>query len=178
MINFTANYIDRTQVKKLYDVQNSNMDVAFVEFNSANKNDLRTLESLSYSWGPSELPHFIYICADEQAKGASSLAFDRFFAITRLQDSYEKINPQNVLGIAQTSHACGAVEIQFLQTHPEYEYANPNRQIKKVGNALVKSIQKFFKNFDIDVVPKNSAETFYEKLGFVKNTPRKFRLFA
>jgi len=178
MINFTANYINAPQIKKLYDTQNANMDVAFVELNSANPYDLKTLETLSRTWSGAEISNFIYICADEQAKGASSLAFDRFFAITRLQDSYEKINPQNVLGIAQTSHACGAVEIQFLQTHPEHEYANPNRQLKKIGETLVKSIQKFFKHFDIDVIPKNSAETFYEKLGFVKNTPRKFRLFA
>lgn len=178
MINFTAIHIHNTSVKKNYSSLEPKQEVAFVELHTSSRKDRKTLGEISKLWAPcNRIADSISLCAEEKYKGNLDFAFDRFFALTKPQSSYSKLDPANVLGIAHASETHEGVEIYYLQTGPKYEFANSDRSLKQVGHRIIKCIKSLYKGLDVIVAPKYDAEKFYYKIGF-KDYGNKLKLKA
>ena len=90
-----------------------------------------------------------------------------YYAMTCQKDSFEKLDPDKVLGYIQMKNKnIIEHEIEYLQANPATHYYAKNRQYKNIGEMLIKSIVKLFPNKDIIADPVKEALDFYLKLGF------------
>ena len=81
--------------------------------------------------------------------------------------AYAKLNPDEVLGLAQvrqiTSKKC---YLDYLQTAPNYAYTSAERIYKMVGASMLDMLKKYYKDMEIGLYSTLSAIDFYVKQGF------------
>ena len=151
---------------------------AFVEFQPVSDYDKDCLDKLGELW------------FDPKEFFASSIAMDfsnffvnedlsaRFFGLVNLKNNYEKIKPEDVYAIMETAKDKDNINVvEYIQGAPENLFTNPYRTIKGCGMAMIKSLQEFiYPHEKIYLDSLESAVPFYEKLGFVKMSPKKRRM--
>ena len=145
-INFKANLINTTHVRKLNPItkQFTPHKVSFVEINSKSRRDIKTLKKLAKAWGEkSYYAEVIYLIT-------KTFPSFRTYLLTEQDADFKNIDHKKVLGITQLSqiskdHLC----IDYLETRPEYQKTNPNREYKKNWFRNITQLEKNFYKQDI-----------------------------
>ncbi len=169
MINFKANLVSTTTVKRINNKQDlKDVEVNFVKLNPLAAEDVFALEKTCSDWGDTAYyanrinTNFQNYKLDQNSNNV------QFFAITEQSKNFDKLNPKKILGLAQTSNlSSGAIFLDELQVSPEHNYNASNALFKKIGTSVINSIKKLFFDKDIFVCPATlSSEIFYTKVGF------------
>ena len=180
MISFQANYITSGIVKKrTLDNKYQNQDVAFVEFDLNSYSDKRTMKKISKAWSKefNKLEK-----QGEKLSGETCFAktiWDYFkiscrkpdlrsyYAITTQTDNFEKLNPDEVLGLARvTNEGLGIYELEHLQVKPEHTAFIKNPEYKRIGSGVLDCLLLSLPFREFKVVPTFAAAEFYAKYGF------------
>ena len=163
-ISFQGNKIGTASVlkKELLTSKYSPKQVALVEFDFKSKDDLKTLKVLKKDWNG-----FASDIYREAEKGYA----DSVYALTTQKDTFEKITPQKVLGLAEVVNIGGGnISLEYLQTKPNYIFDDDKiRKIKHIGKALIDSLKSKENVKSIQVNPLHSVIDFYKKQGFVSS---------
>ena len=171
MISFTANLINKINVKKLNNNQYQNQKVSFVELDVDCENDKKFLENLSEEWLYQDLfvkcieDNFLTMTEDYDEENNS-----RFFVLTSQDDGFERLDVKKALGIAQTSpHDTDDINIDYLQTNPKYikKQSTKPTEIKNIGCAIITSLKHLFKDKSLKLQTTSDLIEFYKKNGFL-----------
>ena len=89
-----------------------------------------------------------------------------FFVITKQKDNFEKLVPEDILGIAETSTTFGAIKnLDYLQTNPNF-LNKVQPAFKHIGMAMLKFIEGIYKGQRLEIISVSKAENFYLKNGY------------
>ncbi len=169
MISFKARYIDKVNVLQLADGGNTYKDskVSFVELLPYSLTDESTLKKISGNWSLYGNTYADSMAQDFSCFYADRSYYKQFFALTAQKGAYAKLNPDEVLGLAQvrqiTSKKC---YLDYLQTAPNYAYTSAERIYKMVGASMLDMLKKYYKDMEIGLYSTLSAIDFYVKQGF------------
>ena len=109
-ISFTAKFISPATVKKLTpNGKYVDIEVSAVKLASKNKDDLSALEKINKEWGADTYASNIL----DEASSTNEFYKDyrpTVYAITTQRDNFEKLEPEKVLGLAETSIEFGIIK--------------------------------------------------------------------
>ena len=162
-VNFKANYISNPNIKKLSPVTKEfvSHEVSFVEINPRLKDDIKALKKMANLWGEDSVfaSTIFYFAKKDPRK--------RTFLLTDQKDSFEKLEPQKILGITQLDkEIAGECCIKYLETKPDFQYCNDEREYKKIGSNILKGLKKVFHNKTLTVDYIFDRVDFYLHNGF------------
>ena len=161
-INFKANYLNSTYIRKLNPATKKYAPdmVHFVEINPQNKKDIKALKKVAQIWDRKSYANRIY----QNAKSKPNL---KTYILTRQDSDYEILEHDNILGLCQLSKGNYDVFcIEHLQTKPEYQVENKNREYKKIGSRIIHSLKKVFYDKTLKVNYLFDKIPFYIDNGF------------
>ena len=165
-INFKANFINKTSVKKLSPVTKEfvSHEVSFVEINPRLKDDIKALKKMANLWGEdSVFASTIFYFAKKDPRDPRK----RTFLLTDQKDSFEKLEPQKILGITQLDkEKAGESCIEYLETKPEFQCCNNEREYKELGSTILDSLKKVFQDKTLKVDYIFDRVDFYLNNGF------------
>ncbi len=179
MISFQARYINSATIKhqtQPYEYQD--MNTALVEFDFNSRADKRTIKKISKMWskefdnlekqgfemsGGTCLAKDIYKNYKATSKNPN---FRKYYAMTSQTDHFEKLNPDNILGIAQiSSEYVGTYDLENFQVKPEYTAFINNSKYTKIGTGFLNSILEVLPFKVFRVIPTINSAEFYNKYG-------------
>lgn len=179
MISFQAKYMTTTTIK---DRMNNDVQANFVELDPNSKDDQNALKKINKTWRKEHqalLKNKEIICGE--AYVANSLYSDfktankapetkTFYALTTQNDCFEKLNPQEVVGLTEVERKfVGEYEINYLQTRPNCTRLISDKPYSKVGKNLLKCIEEVLPFRMIEVAPILEISEFYENNGYKYN---------
>lgn len=165
-ISFTAKFISTATVRKF--ANNGNYipaEANVVELYTKNKNDLKTLQEIKELW---RKPNYAgAICEDAFSANATYEEYrPSFYAITTQKDMFEKLLPEDILGLAETRTTFGAIKsLDFLQTNPEF-LKKIKPAIKGIGTQMLAFVEKINKGRRIEANAVPGTEPFYSQNGY------------
>lgn len=163
-INFKANLISKTYVRKLNPTAKKFVphEVSFVEINPLQESDIKALKKMSKLWGDDSIfANTIYYFAKRDPR-------KRTFILTEQEKEFEKLEPEKILGLTQlTRELSGIYDIEYLETKPEYQLENKNREYKKIGSQILDCLKKVFYESNLKVDYIFDRVEFYMKNGFI-----------
>lgn len=165
-ISFTAKYISSVMVQRLADNGKYLPTKAnAVELSAKNNNDLSTLEKLSEKWGDDTYASNIL----DEATSLNEFYNEyrpTVYALTTQKDNFEKLQPNKILGLMETSDDFGTIKsLDYLQTNPEFlDKFKP--AMKRIGTAMLNFIERINKGRRIEIDAVESAKSFYLKNGY------------
>ena len=192
-ISFKASFVNTANIQQLQQDGYKSCNAAFVEMHPNSKNDISTLKCISNTWGQEFYASSIY----NAALGDSRLddfviekpIARKFYALTSQKDSFEKLNPENVLGMVHINNYPNFNSIEFLQTNPEYIipakkesfmekclnkiFKTPKPEVKQpkykhIGSGILDSLKQTFSDKPMTLLSVPEAKNFYKKNGFVR----------
>ena len=165
-ITFGANYIQNVMIqKRTPENKFEPCEVAVVELDANSMDDFNTLRTLASSWGPDTFVpdmtfHFrVYAGLEQQA-------LLHLFAITQQKKDFEKLNTNDVMGLADFKEEKNLYALNYLQTNPDYGYVNYFQEYKHVGTAMLNFLKAKFSDKPIKLHSTQNAVPFYLKNGF------------
>ncbi len=186
MLSFKANYINSGIVPQrvIFDLY-SDSRVSIVEFDTKSSDDRNTIKSVAKDWERiGNTRTFANDMADEFKEVSSkydNYNQSRFFGLTTQLDSFEKIDSNNVLGLAEVSHVpenrfdeSDVFILDYLQTKPDSMFLSRIRNYKKIGISLLQSIISIFRDKPIVLIPTANSKKFYLDHGFEKSPDNLF----
>ena len=171
MINFKANYVDKTNITYFNNNQSHPKEVSFVRINPLSKSDIVALRKVNDLWGKSEYGWKIY-------DSVSGLYWDNvdpedrdFFALTTQENEFEKLKPESILALCSISlRTVGSKYINYLQVIPKFMHDNREKLtdgLSGIGSAMLSALKDKFKNKSILLHASNNNNVkFYLKNGF------------
>lgn len=162
-VNFRANYLSSTNVRRLDPIKNKFVPykVNFLEINPREKRDIKALKKLSKLWNSED------DFAGKIYRNAKSDPRLRTFILTEQGDNFNIVEENSILGITQLSKESPEQYcIEFLETDPQYQLSNPNRKIKSIGKRMLHSLKKVFYDKSIRVKYLMERTSFYWDNGF------------
>ena len=169
MISFTGNLIHYTDVLKrtkgnLY----SKEKVAFVELDMTSPNDHKFINSISDSWKYfTDYVDVMCVNFNWYHKNPEAPKPPRIFALTEQLDSFDRLDHKKALGLVQTNVGlANNIDIELLQTNPDYINHNRRSDIKYIGTTILDSIKELFKGEQLTVYSVEDALPFYLKNKF------------
>ena len=196
-INFKANYIQPITIMKRENKSYVPYEAALVEFNPKDELDLNTIKDISLSWEENSFAGWIHQNAFKRLFYQSNNK-DHIYGIVKPQESYEKVQTKNVLGLADFSEDDNLTELNYLQTHPDnlsskYPISTPmtiwqiikkslcgskffskKREYKNIGSAMLNFLKDVSDYRIMGVYADKNAIDFYKHNDFVsidKNCP-------
>ena len=128
-VNFKANYICEVPLKYV------KRKGCFVELNPRDINDLLSLRKVSEGWD-TNLTNGIFDDALENHAAYDSKT--KFFAVTRQRNNLEFLNPDLILGLAETINMSKEkIKLHILQV-------NPLNKREGIGSSIIKHLQNIF----------------------------------
>ena len=136
-------------------------EVSFIEFNKNSVEDLNTLKKLKKRW---PLTFASNIFREFTLIGDAV----KVYALTLQEKNFEKLDADDILGLAEISNEESEVTLEALQTKPKYMYndKNQNSLYKSIGTTLLNSIKNISYIKRIKVHSLFSVIPFYEKNEF------------
>lgn len=185
-ISFKANYIHPVEIQKYNGVEYQPCNAAFIELENR---EASVVKNVNIKW-KSKLVDGIYnsFITEPELK--------RVFAVTTQADSFEKLDPDKILGMAlyeKYNKTYLYPEIKFFQVDPKNlstKYGNTilkkiknyffkflhrdkppkeKPQYQHIGESIMRSIQKLYSDETIALFALPKAEGFYKKMGFYKS---------
>ncbi len=165
MINFKANYINATTVKRINQTPVSDKVVSFVELSPQSTSDVKAIRTLSYCWDDNKSLAGDLYCNLRDCSLYGDNSGQKFYAITQQRNNFEKLDSDEILAVAQIRDR-DDIHLDLLQVDP----ANNNdiylREFCHIGTAMLNCLKKLFPNKDITLKSVDSAFDFYLKNGF------------
>ena len=134
MISFKANFISSAQINRIS--TNTPVKASFVELSPFCDEDIKSIQEISKNWEAdrsfaSNIKHNIQDC---NWIGYSNCR--RFFALTLQRDKFEKLDPDEVLGLTQIIEGgSDRIKIKYLQTDPINKYQASDREFSGIGTS-------------------------------------------
>lgn len=167
-ISFGAKFVNPINVGKLERKTYNQVDVSFVEINPLNRDDIYALSEIAKYWENDKFAMNIKESAEMILKDKSPDGI-KIYALTSQGDSFEKLNPDKVLGVIETEDVSPLnIHINRFQTKPEYVY-DYNPEYKGVGTAILNSLKERFNKMTAISMPDQSVRRFYERNGFYES---------
>jgi len=181
-LNFKANYVCTSNIVEAYkDRKYQNCSANIVELDKNDPEDRLSLFRINDSWqGTYDENIYVDFISPHYKNNP------RFFAVTTQKDSFEKVDPEKVLGLMETEDSNKKDDetvISFLQTKPDLikphlrqsnfftRIFNRFDVIKKpfrhVGKSLLLFAQTLKPDCDVVLDADDSAREFYKKNGLV-----------
>ncbi len=166
-INFTANHIKNVNIMKKCYNQYKPCDVALVEMDVKNKNDIKAMEKTTLLWDTT-FTSFVLDDMERCSKYTKHPSWLKIYALTTQKDNFEKIQASKILGVLELIKQGDSAKIETLQTNTKYikEKFNPTPKYKHIGSELVSHVQNQFFDKELFLIPVKKAVDFYKKLGF------------
>ena len=143
-ISFKANYIKPINIMKRENNTYVPYEAALVEFNPKDENDLNTIKSVSSYWKNDSFAVWIYENAYKRLFRSTN-DNEHIYGIVKPQETYSKVQKNNVLGLADFSEDKNLTELNYLQIHPD-NISSKNRQ--SIPMTIMQTIKKkLFGNF-------------------------------
>ena len=170
-ISFGARFLQKLPVlkysyeKKLY--QPSTADI--VDLNPFDINDVKSVEEIAKEFGSDTFVNNIafnikhaYVYKDSRSDLSDDM---RILALTRQTSNFNDLKADEVLGVVEISELNNKkIEIEYLNTNPQYIYSYGPPYIKRIGTAIINYLKDKY-----DCITLNSASSatvFYLKNGF------------
>ncbi len=162
-LNFCATFKNFAQVKKYGKI----IDASFVKIDCANKSDIKALKKVSMSWTDAYYAKDIYDVARQKFKSDKLQDYTNFYALTLQKNSFEKLNPDDILGITEVANKkqSGAIHLVHIEAKPKLIEAQ-NRIYNKIGTAMIKSLQEMYTKIELIARKSDLVSNFYKKNGF------------
>jgi hypothetical protein len=161
-VSFGAKYICPVEVlqKKWFSNEYKPMKAMLVEFDLKSKEDIAVLKKLKDRWSGFASSIYSDVVINKCA--------DSVYAVTKQNDSFEKLQPRKILGLAEVFRITrDKISLEYLQVKPKYAYDEDKfRGLKGIGGALVRFLKSQDDIKKIQVNPTYSAMDFYVKKGF------------
>ena len=163
-LSFKAKYITYTNIKNTSTSPNQLQKVDVIELIPSDDNDLETMYSVSKSWRQniSSALYKSFISSKPYLK-------EHYYALSLPQDTYDKSNPDNILGVCLISERDNNImNLDFLQTNPKYMYSNKTlKNYQKIGTTLLNFLKEQYNFKKIRVISLEDAKEFYRKNDFI-----------
>lgn len=184
--NFKAQYLFPAKVQKLNPTNNEwvKVDTCIAELHPKDIKDLNVLADLNVMWRANINEMCFASDLYQDALNVHTNAWQEseakrnFWALTTQKENFERLVPEEILGISEITADCnnGPYEIAYLQVAPEHKRNSHFREFKYVGSAIMNKILEFFKG-NIVLTADSSAVDFYKIFGFVeKDVSSKYQL--
>ena len=168
-LSFGAKYINPINVGKLEGKACKQVDVSFVEINPFNKEDRFALSEIAHYWEHDKFAGNISVCADliNESKSADGI---KIFALTSQGDSFEKLNPEKILGVIETEDTAPFhIHINRFQTKPDYVYKK-DLEYSGIGTSILNSLKEMYNKISAISESDQSVRKFYERNGFYETS--------
>lgn len=181
-ISFCANKVTDTHIQRLNNLEQKTYEefkVPIVEYDRFSGLDKKSIEQTAALYSEYDHLHANYaqninFKFEKVYENPHNLKSMKYHAILIPQDSYNWVDPKNVLGIIETSFMKDSPpKIDYLQVNPHTNYWFGDiwtpRGYKQIGTALVKFVtDRLFAGHDVYVNSDYNSMDFYIKLGFEK----------
>ena len=168
-ISFGAKFINPINVGKLNGKSYEQVDVSFVEINPLNGDDVHALSEIAKYWENDKFAMNIKETAKIIFKDKSPDGI-RIFALTSQGDSFEKLNPDKILGVIETEDmAPFHFHINRFQVKPDYVYKR-DLEYSGVGTSILNSLKKMCNKISAISESDQSVRNFYERNGFYETS--------
>jgi hypothetical protein len=169
-ISFGARYINSIPVLKKDGIDYQKQNIAFVELDMLDKNDLTSLVKTSDRWGDES---YLSVAKDSMEQGVEEGKRHLYMATTQ-KDSFEKLDENKVLGAVVFDEGKSQNHIELLQVEPNnLAKTRKSATWTRGGSSIVKNLQTMFSNKPMTVFSASDAKGFYEKTGFVQEEGNK-----
>lgn len=166
-VSFQANFIKPVKIlKKVGREKFVAYPVSVVEIDTNNIGDVRALRAISLSWDKYNYVQDIYEDVSRLRLGGDDGSQMHVFAITLQRDNFDKINKDDIIGVAEFVENKELNELVYLQVEPEHNYGNMESQFKHIGKSILNFLEEKFFEKPIKVFSTGSAIDFYLKNGF------------
>src|SRR5574344_2579403 len=98
-INFKANFIKPAIVQKKTNNDYNPCEVSFIELDTKNDNDIKSMKKLSKDWGYNTFAYQIYY--DMSANDGNIDKSIHYYGLTEQKSNFENIEPDKILGIME-----------------------------------------------------------------------------
>lgn len=180
MVSFRANLISTQYVaKKNNDNSYSNYPVSFVQLNDENKDEVMAVRKTSANWAYGDkFGGNIADCMLESFSTKPNDRVDKYFAITKQVDDFEKLRSEDILALALTTPSESGeecidyiqVEPKYVSTLPEYTLGFKLPNFKAIGSAICDGIENLFKDKNICLFALKNIAPFYERRGYISQS--------
>lgn len=170
-ISFGANFCNYAKVLKYekscgkYNPE----DVSFVIIDSNNESDILALKEVYRDWNSDVLAEAILRTAVSKAFGERYFARNKVFALTVQGDKFEKLNPKEIIGLAdiRVLNSKGHIFLEHIKVKPLFNEFR-GEIIKKIGSAILDSLKAKFPQIYLVALEKQQVKDFYLRNGFVE----------
>lgn len=169
--NFKAKFVGKTEIKKLNTLKNEyeKYGVSFLEFDASNKNDLKAMKNISRYWCDSQFAWDVCQSADAIFHEALNPKTNKVYLLTKQKDNFEKLKPDEVLGLADVEtkkyeNGEDYLYIHRLQTNPDF-LDKEQPFFKHIGTGILNILKSFNKVIELNSI--SSARGFYKNNEFI-----------
>lgn len=162
-ISFGAKFINPINVRKLKEKSYNQAGISFVEINPLCADDVSALKYIAEHWEKDKYAINISNVANMIFKGKSSDK-TRIYALTTQGDSFEKLNPDKILGVVEAEEFLPFyIHINRFQVKPEYIN-------KGFGTAILNSLEEIYRKISLIAENDEYVKKFYERNGFYETS--------
>ncbi|MBR6722831.1 hypothetical protein IKL64_05200 [bacterium] len=176
-VSFTGTYIKPITIKKL--AANGEFvphEVSLVQFDANNPLDIQVIRDTCNEW------KIFGNCFVEIIRDVANWLHGlkrpqksrKIFFLTNQQYGFENLNPDEILGqfMVWNKKNTNNVQLEVLQTNPFHSYDVAEfRRYSEIGKSMVDEIKEQYRGKIIKLYSDKDATGFYEKQGFVPDTP-------
>ncbi len=165
VLTFKANYLNSATIQRINIYKSCPKKVSFVEINPTESLDVLAANKIAAKWDKTGDGTFAHDICRAINRGEKS----RFFALTTQQDTFEKLDYEKILSLAQvkTEKEDEYEEfIEFLQVDPDNLSSSYYAEFSHIGTAMLDSLKKLFCKKCIGLNSVRSAIKFYLRNGF------------
>ncbi len=167
---FGARYVNSIPVLKKTGTDYQKQNIAFVELDMSDKNDLTSLQKTNDKWGDES---YLSVAKESMEQDVQDAKRHLYMATTQ-KDSFEKLDEKKVLGAVVFDEGKSENHIELLQVEPNnLAKTRKNATWSRVGSSIVKNLQTMFSDKPMTVFSASDAIGFYQKSGFVQEEGNK-----
>lgn len=171
-INFTGKFVKSVNIQKRVNGKHYEpLPVSLVKIDLKNEDDIKALELATIEWGEHSYLSNIYLNVLHMRRIESPVNSD-VLVLTAQKENFEKLKPQEILGITQFTKSSKKIHVSYLETKFEHSYYSVTRKIDGIGKALMNEVMGLCKQGrKLTLRSSMSAKKFYEKLGLKQASP-------
>ena len=171
-VSFKANYLHSIRLEKINNEKTQK--AALVELDPKSELDNSSIQQIIYDWGG--INSYSYDIAYNMGQilcelNDESMPTPRFFAITEQRSNFNKLVPESILALAETtSMKDNVINIDFLETNIDQAYNAKNAKFQHIGTTMLDYLKTLFSGKTLELNATNESMSFYIKNGFVKKS--------
>ncbi|MBP3821327.1 hypothetical protein J6G99_06780 [bacterium] len=168
-ISFGALKKSNASVKYNYNNIYIPYNTSIVELDKNDNKDFQSLYDLAHLWNEKYNGSFAYDILLEASKNKPNFDMfkEHYIALTTQENNFEKLDPEQILGVSMITEYDNSSEINWLQVKPDTKcIGNKNRKFKDIGKAIIDYIKSESSGRHIWLTSSIEAVDFYKKQHF------------